>query len=80
MKNGRGLTPPTLHIHGMRYYYGMHTAILVSQARPFTDSCPPGWKGLVTSAHTFGDYPHDSWGTVLPRVLFIGSCGFFTLL
>ena len=48
-------------------------------ARPFTDSCPPGRKGLVTHAHTFGDFPHDSWGTVLPRVLLIGSCGFFTL-
>ena len=23
-----------------------------------------------------GDFPHDSWGTVLPRVLLIGSCGF----
>ena len=28
---------------------------LSSRARPFTDSCPPGRKGLVTRAHTFGD-------------------------
>ena len=42
---------------------------VVSRARPFTDSCPPGRKGLVTRAHTIGDFPHDSWGTVLPRVL-----------
>ena len=27
-------------------------------------------------ADTFGDFPRDSWGTVLPRVLLIGSCGF----
>ena len=27
---------------------------LVSRARPFTDSCSPGRKGLVTHAHTFG--------------------------
>ena len=27
---------------------------LVSRARPFTDSCSPGRKGLVTRAHTFG--------------------------
>ena len=52
---------------------------LVSRAKPFTDLCPPGRKGLVTRAHTFSDFPHDSWGTVLPRVLLIGSCGFFTL-
>ena len=52
---------------------------LVSRARPFTDSCPPGRKGLITRAHTFGDFPHDSWGTILLRVLLIGSCVFFTV-
>ena len=50
---------------------------LVLRARPFTDSCPLGRKGLVTCAHSFGDFPHDSWGTVLPSVLLIGSCVFF---
>ena len=42
----------------------------------FTYSRPPGRKGLVTSAHTFVDFPHDPWGTLLPRVLLIGSCDF----
>ena len=31
---------------------------------------------MVTRAHTFGDYPHDSWGTVLPRVLLKGTVVF----
>ena len=35
-------------------------------------------SGLVTCAHAFGDFPLDSWGTVLRSVL-LGSCVFFTL-
>ena len=51
---------------------------VVSRARPLTDSCPPGRKGLVTRAHTFGDFPHDSWGTVLTRVLLRELWVFYT--
>ena len=59
-----------------KYDYVVILLSVVSRARPFTDSCPPGRKGLVTCAHTFGDFPHDSWGTVLPSVLLVGSCVF----
>ena len=51
---------------------------VVSRARPFTDSCPPGRKRLVTLAHTFGDFPHDSWGTVLPCIAYRELCFFYT--
>ena len=37
----------------------------------------PAWS--EGRANTFGDFPRDSWGTVLPRALLIWSCGFFTL-
>ena len=60
-------------------YRKFHVPVLVSRARPFTDSCPPGRKSLVPCVHTSGDFPHDSWGTVPPRVLLIGSCVFFKL-
>ena len=43
-----------------------HTSL--ARERPFTNWCRPD-----------GRDPHDSWGTVLPRALLIGSCGFFTL-
>ena len=40
---------------------------------------PARTEGSGQCAHTFGDFPHDSWGTVFPSLLLVGSCGFFKL-
>ena len=40
---------------------------------------PARSKGSGHPCTHFGDFPHDSWGTVLTHVLLIGNCGFFTL-
>ena len=42
------------HVYSEYSQYLSPNRNLVSRARPFTDSCSPGRKGLVTHAHTFG--------------------------
>ena len=66
------------YINNMSSYLDKLNQLTLKSHEPDpTDSCPPGRKDLVICAHTFGDFPHDSWGTVLPSVLLIGSCVFF---
>ena len=43
---------------------------LVSRDRPFTDSSQPvGRQGSGHPGTHFGDFPHDSWRSVLPSEL-----------
>ena len=51
---------------------------VVSQARPFTDSCPLKLKGLVTCAHTFSDFPHDLGNFTSKCIAYRELCLFYT--
>ena len=46
---------PTSHyIFSPVTVFSNSSVIVVLRARPFTNLCPPGRKGLVTHAHTYG--------------------------